>query len=65
MFPVYPPAAHYAGDEVMVGSAELEELMRYSDLDSNAQPRQFVTGISKLEADGKLEELIKARTTWV
>jgi hypothetical protein len=54
-----------AGDEVVAGSAEVQEVLPYVDLDISKQPRQFVTGISKKKADGALEELIKARTTWV
>lgn len=49
----------------MAGSAELQEVVPYADLASSAQARQFVTGISKKKEDGELEELIKARTTWV
>lgn len=54
-----------AGDEVVLGSAELEEVVSYADLDSNTQPQQFVTEISKKTADGELELLIRARTTWI
>lgn len=55
----------YAGDEVVAGSAELEEVVSYAGMDTCSQPRQFSTGISKKKDDGELEELIKARTTWI
>ena len=50
---------------MLAGSSELEEVVSYADLPSSAQPQQFVTGISKKKGDGELEELIKARTTWI
>jgi hypothetical protein len=54
-----------AGDEVVAGSVEVQDVVPYADLDLSLLPRQFVTGISKKQPDGSLEELIKARTTWV
>lgn len=57
----------HAGDEIAVGSSEVEEVALYEGLahsGNGAAPRQFVTGITKHDGD-KSEELIRARTTWV
>lgn len=56
--------ARCAGDEIQVGSEEVQEVCSYKGLDMDSNPQQFLTVISKCDAED-CTELIRARTTWV